>query len=427
MADRTKAIPGDDTGIPVPLTPQALLAAGAGFLTAALRAFGALGPHDAVAEITEFRPVTGGSTGRKAALTVRYAEPDPGLPTHLFAKFSRDLDDPARDLGRTQMAAEVRLAALSRTPGFPITVPRSLFADYHGDSGTGLLLTERIGFGRDGIEPQHHKCRDYELTDATAHYRALVTALARLAGWQRSPAAPPEATADFPVDLASATVGQRPPLRADRIEHQLRRLAEFAADYPGLLPEQVREPEFLSGLADWLPRVAETEPVVWQRLSADPDYIALCHWNANIDNAWFWCEPTGALSCGLLDWGCVGRMNVAMALWGSLSAAETSLWDSGITDLVGVFVDEYAAAGGPGLDPEELIRQLLRYATVMGVSWLLGAPGRLRAGLGDPTPELTRFHPTIAGDESLRAPLQMLVNVLWLWRTRDIAVLLPRP
>ncbi len=92
-----------------------------------------------------------------------------------------------------------------------------------------------------------------------------------------------------------------------------------------------------------------------------------------------------------------------------------------------MFVGEYAAAGGPGLDPEELIRQLLRYATVMGVSWLLGAPARLRAGLGEPAPELTRFHPTIAGDESLRAPLQMLVNVLWLWRTREVAALLQLP
>ena len=29
--------------------------------------------------------------------------------------------------------------------------------------------------------------------------------------------------------------------------------------------------------------------------------IALCHWNANIDNAWFWREPDGALRCGLID------------------------------------------------------------------------------------------------------------------------------
>ena len=68
------------------------------------------------------------------------------------------------------------------------------------------------------------------------------------------------------------------------------------------------------------------------------DYVALCHWNANIDNAWFW-RDTGGLHCGLMDWGCVSQMNLGMAIWGAMSGAETALWDEHFDELLDVFVD----------------------------------------------------------------------------------------
>ncbi|MGV0732683.1 hypothetical protein ABQE84_11340 [Mycolicibacter sinensis] len=37
---------------------------------------------------------------------------------------------------------------------------------------------------------------------------------------------------------------------------------------------------------------------------------------------------------------------------------------------------------------------------------------------------MTRYDAPIRHDESVRAPLQMLVNVLNLWQTRDIGALL---
>ena len=77
------------------------------------------------------------------------------------------------------MEPEVRFAALSRAPGFPIAVPDVLFGDYQRESGTGVLITERILFGRNGIERQYHKCLDYDMPEAAEHYRALLTALAR--------------------------------------------------------------------------------------------------------------------------------------------------------------------------------------------------------------------------------------------------------
>ena len=84
------------------------------------------------------------------------------------------------------MEPEIRFAALSRTPGFPIIVPTTMFADYHAESGTGVLITERIPFGVNGIEPQHEKCMDYAMADQLAHYRALFTSIAALAGTQKA-------------------------------------------------------------------------------------------------------------------------------------------------------------------------------------------------------------------------------------------------
>ena len=44
------------------------------------------------------------------------------------------------------------------------------------------------------------------------------------------------------------------------------------------------------------------------------ELVAFCHWNANIDNAWFWRDEDGHLACGLMDWGNVGQMNMVTAI-----------------------------------------------------------------------------------------------------------------
>ena len=140
--------------------------------------------------------------------------PSRSLHTELFVKFSRDIEHPVRDRGRTQMEPEVRFAVLSRAPEFPIAVPRPQFGDYHRDSGTGLLITERISFGANGIERQYHKCLDYEMPEPYEHYRALLTAVARLAGTHQSGHLPASLTQHLPVDMQAATVGEPAPLNA---------------------------------------------------------------------------------------------------------------------------------------------------------------------------------------------------------------------
>ncbi|KUI43834.1 hypothetical protein AU197_23445 [Mycobacterium sp. IS-1590] len=408
---------GDATGLAFPAHPGALRDGGPDFLTQAFRAYGALSDDNEVVAIERLDEVSGGSTGCKAVLTVRYAREHPDARTDLFVKFSRDFDDPVRDIGRTQMESETRFAALTRAAAFPIAVPATMFADFHRETGTGLMISERIAFGTGAVEPQYHKCLDYEMPDQVTHYRALLTALARLAGTERSGRLPADLLAQFPVDLRAATVGEPPVYSADQLDRRLRRLVEFVGHHEGLFPANVRSPSFLSQMTGEASELLQREADVFGVLSADADHLALCHWNANVDNAWFW-RDDGELRCGLMDWGCVSRMNVAMAVWGSLSGAETSLWDHHLDELLEMFCKEVLASGGPALDPAAVERNLVLYATLMGVTWLLDVPALIRKRLPDAGPHTTRTDPRIKSDESVRAPLQMLSNVLNLWQTR---------
>ncbi len=410
---------GDHTAIEFPAHADALLGGGTKFLTEAFRAFGAIGADDEVVAIGRFEDVVGGSTGRKAVLDVRYARE--GAPGRLFVKFSRDFDNAIRDRGRTQMDAEVRFAALAREPGFPINVPATMFADYQRSSGTGLLISERISFGTNGVECQYHKCLDHEMPDQIGHYRALLTAAARLAGAHRGGKLPAHLVEQFPVDLQAATVGERITFTPEQLDRRLARLIEFVGTHAGLFPDDVRSSRFSARLPGEARALVTREAAIWAQLRDASDYIALCHWNANVDNAWFYRDADDALRCGLMDWGCVSQMNVAMAVWGSLSGAETDLWDRHLDELLALFCDEFHRTGGPQLDVDALRRQLVLYATLMGVTWLLDVPALLGKRLPDVNAQTTRMDPRIRDDEAVRAPLQMLTNVLNLWAAHDLS------
>jgi hypothetical protein len=107
----------------------------------------------------------------------------------------------------------------------------------------------------------------------------------------------------FHIDMQTAQVGERTPISADRLNRRLSRWAEFAEQNPGLLPANVRSPRFMARLRDDAPRFMQHESAVWKYLRDNPDYIALCHWNANVDNAWFYRDAEHVLRCGVLDWG----------------------------------------------------------------------------------------------------------------------------
>ncbi|QIG80795.1 hypothetical protein [Stakelama tenebrarum] len=413
------AVRGDRHGLEFPAHIAALRAAGIDFLTAAFRAEGILDADNRVRAITEFAECPGGSTGRKLFLSVAYDRPQPGLPERLFAKFSRDFDDPVRDSGKDQMESEVLLAAMSHSPDFPIAVPRALFADYHRESGTGLLITDRIAFGRGDIEPHYDKCLDWRMADPLEHYRALVTAIARIAGAHRAGDLDADIVSQFPFDPGRAAAGD--PIRYDarRLGNRIARFADFAGRYPHLFPEAIRHPDFITRLEREVPRVLEQEGAIKARLHAHSDLIALTHWNANVDNGWFWRDEAGQLHCGLMDWGRVGQMNVALALWGALSAAEPEMLAEHLDDLLTLFTAEYRAAGGPRVDPVLLGLHFDMFVATMGLAWLMDAPPMIAARIPDLEAASGPHDPRFQRDEVARTQLYMSANFLGLWERRD--------
>ena len=416
---------GDLTGMQIPAHSEALGAKGAAYLTEMFRAYGVLGADNRVKEITEFQDWPGGSTGRKLNLSVAYETPLPQLHRELFVKFSRDFADSVRDQAKRQMQSEVRFAAMSRAPDFPIAVPACYFADYHAESGTGILITQRIAYGQGSTEPHYEKCRDYEIPQALEHYALILRSVARLAGSHRGGRLH-DVAAQFPFNANNMAVRESVPMSALELEQRIARYAAFAAEAPQLLPPEVTDAAFITKLCAEAPEFLKHEAAIKRFLFSRPDLIALCHWNANIDNAFFWRNASGVLECGLMDWGHVGQMNIAMALWGSLSAAEIELWDAHIDTLLTIFLKEMRDSGGPFVDVSELKLHLNLYIALMGITWLLDVGALIRSRIADLASVRDRFDPKIRNHELTRVRLHMASVFLHLWRTQDFGSVLDR-
>lgn len=415
---------GDALGILLPACGAALSEGGPAWLTEAFQASGALDPGNQVACITELEECHGGSTGRKLFLSVEYRYPQAGLPTQLFVKFSRDFDDPIRDRAKNQLDAEVRLALLSRTQGFPIAVPRCMYADCQQESGTGVLITGRVAYGKDGIEPHYEKCLDTEMPAPLEHYLALMKAVAGLAGTHKAGRLAENVSSLFPFDPLVAFEGDRIRYTEQQLLNRVSRYAEFAAKYPQLLPANIRSESFLAQLAKDIPRFLQHELAIKRFLHGRPDFIALCHWNANVDNAWFWRNEAGEIQCGLMDWGRVGQMSIALALFGSLSAAEIELWDGHLDELLACFAAEFRRCGGPLIDTDVLKIHLFLFVALMGMAWLMDAPALIQKQVLDLEGVVDRLDPRIRSKEMSRVQLQMMSNVLNLWQTNSFGKIL---
>lgn len=411
---------GDRHGIDLPAHPEALRAGGPAFLTRALRAGGVLGEDNAVTAITRFEEWMVGGTGAKVLLSVTYEREEPGLAHDLFAKFSRNFTDKTRDRVRFHMEPEIRLANLSRDPAFPIAVPRCLYADFHHASGTGVLITERIPFGEGPVEPHHHKCQDHRLPDPLAHYRVLISTLATLSGTHKAGRLGPAVERDFPFHLEKQVVSRRNHFDQTQLAARVDRLADFILKYPHLFPPHLIEPAFLDGFRADAPRIVTVQDDISRFLLSHSDMVALCHWNANIDNAWFWREPDGTLKCGLIDWGSVGQMHVCQTIWGCIGGSEPELIDRHLDELVELFVTDYARAGGPVLNPAKLVHHLEVHATMSGLASMMIAPRAIMSEVPDPSVAVDRYDPVFDVNETARVQLRITVNFLNLWHRRNL-------
>ncbi|HKT73164.1 MAG TPA: hypothetical protein VJQ47_09755 [Steroidobacteraceae bacterium] len=408
------SVPGDYLGVAFPPTIEKLREQGAEFLTNAFRAAGSIASTNRVLQVREATEFYGGGMGRKLLLEVAYAEPAPHLHTRLFVKFQRDFGDPLRELFGPLMASEVRLALLSRREGFPITVPKCYFADYDAASTSGILITERIAYGTANIERCHEKCVDYELPRPFEHYQALTCAVARLAGAHKAGKFGTEVEEAFPFDPEAIDVGARIPYTPEQLTQKVEKLRRFSEVAPQLLPAELRSADFLAAFAEEVQLVLEHELAIRHYLNHDPRYIALCHWNLNVDNSWFWSDERG-LHAGLLDWGSVGQMCVAQALYGLTCSAEGPFLNAHRGDLLDLFVSEYAASGGPRLDVGELGFLYKLSVAVLGIAWILDAPTLVETQIADFKQLEGRRDPRLRNDFLARAQLQILTVMLNEW------------
>ncbi len=414
---------GDSLGLEFPAHPAALKAGGPQFLTRAFRAGGALPEDNKVVGITRFDEWLFGGTGVKAMLSVTYERDEPHVSPDLFVKFSRSFTDGGRDSARYAMEPEVRLAHLSRDPVFPIAVPKCVYADFHHASGTGIIITERIPYGRGPVEPHHLKCMDQALPEPVLHYRVLVSALALFSGTHKSGRFGEVVEHDFPLELAKL-IARRNRYDETQLAYRADRMAEFIGRYPHLAPPHIADPAFLDAFRADAPLFIAQQDAIRSLLFSRPEMIALCHWNANIDNAWFWREPDGTLRCGLIDWGSVGQMHVCRTIWGCLNGAEPEMIDAHLDELLDLFIAEFARAGGPLLEKAELEQHLKLQVMVSGFAWIMSAPRLILAEVPDPGAISDRYDPVFTANETARVQLKVMINFLNIWHRYDVGGLL---
>ena len=417
---RVDAVQGDRTLLRIPAHVMALREMGEAFLTDAFRAFGSIDADNSVARIVSIKPCAGGSTGAKFFLDVEYQQPDSRLHISLFLKFSRDFDDVRRDdPGRYEMASEVPFTWLSREAGRPIAVPAPYFADYQYETGTGCVITERIAYGEGDIEPHRAKTLDHVmLDDPLGHYREVVRSLARLCGAHKSGRLSPRIDADFPFDPVA---GSADLIAQDDAQFaaQLEQCFDFARPCPQLLPAEVRSAEFMAKMDRDAWYIRRNEAAIQRYLRGNSGLIALCHWNAHIDNCFFVRKPGRGLECGFIDWGRVGQITFGSALWGGLSAAHQDVWDFHLDELLELFAGEYRIAGGPAVSATELKRHLTLHIAAMGMARVLAFPEIVRFRLPQCTESSGPRDPMFGNVEPARNCLHVYTVFLKFWLRQD--------
>ncbi|MGE3691597.1 MAG: hypothetical protein AB7F98_09470 [Novosphingobium sp.] len=422
MSDVIDWIAGDAFGFPIPAHVEALREGGCRFLTKAFHAAGSLGNDNEVTSITRFEPCPGGGTGSKLYLSLTYALPGP--PEDLFVKFSRAFGNEIRDRQKIQMEGEVWLALLSRQADFPISVPRCMFADYHHDSGTGILITQQVRFGVGGVEPNHVKCLDRDLPDPLGHYHALLRALARLAGAYHGGRFPERALAQ--LRQGALGVAEREPYSPEQLERRIARWGDYTQAYANVVPAHIRDPAFLDRFADQAPRFCGHEKAIEAFLNAPSDFVALSHWNANTDNAWFWTGADGKIDCGLFDWGNARVMNLGVALAGCFYGAEPDFLIAHLDDLIEGFCAEFVHAAGRPLDPQELKHHLALQLACSGLVWMIDAPTVIQRLVPDLAQVPDRYDPRVFDNELIRTQIHMSAVWLTLWRELNFGAQLDR-
>lgn len=359
--------PGDHYGLAFPISPEMLAEFGVPFLTDAFRASGVLSADNEVTAIAALHPISVPGASERALLTVTYARHEAGLHTKLFVKFPPA--DADHKFGLIRLGSgEVDMQRLSREGGLPVTTAKYYFGDHSERTTNYILITERISFGEAPIEPAHRKGYDHEIADVEEHYVLLARSLAQLVAAHKCGALGPEIDRIFPFGEAARDFD--PLSDADA---KITRLIKFVTDTaPHLFVAEAGDPGFMARWRDDLLFGLEHKDAVISYLHQDRDYTGLCHPNLNVDNAWYWRDPSGELKVGLLDWGGAGQMSIAQALSGMMMMPRPERYQELVDLVLTTFVAELADHSGVELDIAELRLQFKASLYSTAICTILG-------------------------------------------------------
>lgn len=423
--DAPELVQGRTFGIDIPTSVESFRRAGSDFLTEAFRAAGALSADNSITQIMRCDEFEAGGMGPKLKLDVAYARDAPNLHRTLFVKLPRPFGDPLRQLFAPVVEPEIRLYLLARSSAFPVRTPRLYFGDYDPITASSILITERIAYGADGIEPCHEKALDYKLSDTASYYDALSRAGAHLAGAHRAGRLGAEVDKLFPFDPDAVDVGAAIPYSYSQLNEKLGAVLAFAARAPQLFPPELRNPKFLEGFVDSAPAVLEKESAIRRRLNHASDFVALCHWNLNLDNAWFWREG-GALQVGLLDWGATAQMHLAQSFFGMICAAEGAFVNAHRDRLIELWCDVYRRAGGCNIAVDQFREDYKLAVALLGIAWIIDAPTIIATQVADLESLSGREDSRLEKNFLARAQRQIFMLFLNEWRALDIGAAVAR-
>src|SRR5690606_4117403 len=146
-------------------------------------------------------------------------------------------------------------------------------------------------------------------------------------------------------------------------------------------PSAVAAPPFLDRLEADAVLLLRPLPSIRRFLYDDPRFVALAHWNTNIDNAWFWRDGAGVLQAGLPDWGMVRRLNVGLSIWGGLSAADPGMLENDLAELLSLYASVLAEQGGAVIDADELGVHFDLSLVLVGFAMMMDLPALVQARL----------------------------------------------
>jgi hypothetical protein len=118
-----------------------------------------------------------------------------------------------------------------------------------------------------------------------------------------------------------------------------------------------------------------------------------------------------------MDWANAGQISVAQSVNGAISGAEPFIWDGHLDELLTVFIQEYAAQGGPRLSLDELRLHSLLVVAVPGVGYSMGAPIAIEREIGNVEAIESYQDDCFRQHENARIQLHMMTKMLNVWQT----------